>query len=325
MLRMSTTLRIAFAAALMAVGAAAALASGEAPGLRIAPPSVLSPSEPSTVAVTVISPDARELPAAFDLVSSDGLVSVPIFRGTLALQAGENPLPLAVAPSLLAPFALGEVAMLQGRVGPWASEADVRVDAVPASPEASGWVLNPPPTALVYSSKDSAVVFRILNPKQRPFSANLVLKFKNPKGKVVAAWKYPTILPAGESLHTVTVPVAVGLTAKLKGALSLKTVLKIKGSVKATGQSLLDWDFVATASADRTSGPAPLAVGFSALASGGTAPYSYLWTFGDGTPASTAQNPAHTYASPGLYTAALVVTDARGGVISPAGILIGVQ
>ena len=321
----SRAARIAAGAALFALFASAASASARAPGILIAPPPALSASEATRVAVAVVSPDARKAAAAFDLVSADGLVSVPVFRGTLSLRAGRNPWSISVEPSSLAPFALGEVIMLQGRVGPWASEADVRVQAGPATPERSGWVLNPPPTALVYSSQDSSVTFRIFNPKNRPFSAKLVLKFKNQKGRTVETWKYPTLLPAGESLHTVTVPVAIGLTAKLKGALSLKAALKIKGDVKATGQSLLDWDFAATASADKTVGPAPLSVGFSALASGGTAPYAYLWSFGDGSAASTAQSPSHTYAMPGFYTATLTVTDARGGVISPDPILIGVQ
>ena len=66
---------------------------------------------------------------------------------------------------------------------------------------------------------------------------------------------------------------------------------------------------VANAAADRTSGPAPLAVQFSGSASGGTAPYTYAWTFGDGG-TSVQQNPTHTYQNAGSYTAQLTVTDA---------------
>jgi PKD repeat protein len=43
----------------------------------------------------------------------------------------------------------------------------------------------------------------------------------------------------------------------------------------------------------------------------GTAPISYLWTFGDGT-TSTMQNPVHTYSSPGTYNACLIIADAAG-------------
>jgi PKD repeat protein len=49
-------------------------------------------------------------------------------------------------------------------------------------------------------------------------------------------------------------------------------------------------------------------VSFTGSATGGTAPYSYSWNFGDGS-TSTAQNPGHTYNSAGTYTAALTVTD----------------
>jgi PKD repeat protein len=65
----------------------------------------------------------------------------------------------------------------------------------------------------------------------------------------------------------------------------------------------------ASASASPTSGNAPLTVSFTGSASGGTAPYSYSWNFGDGSAASTTQNPTHTYGSAGTFTATLTVTD----------------
>ena len=45
--------------------------------------------------------------------------------------------------------------------------------------------------------------------------------------------------------------------------------------------------------------------------SGGTAPLSYSWNFGDGTTATGSLNPSHTYANPGSYTASVTVTDAN--------------
>ena len=39
---------------------------------------------------------------------------------------------------------------------------------------------------------------------------------------------------------------------------------------------------------------------------------SYSWNFGDSSPLSSAQNPSHTYTTPGSFTATLTVTDAEG-------------
>ncbi|MEV4834539.1 carbohydrate-binding protein [Nonomuraea sp. NPDC049486] len=70
---------------------------------------------------------------------------------------------------------------------------------------------------------------------------------------------------------------------------------------------------IARASADRTSGPAPLAVNFSSAGSsdpeGGALTYS--WNFGDGT-TSTAANPGKTYTTNGAYTVTLTVRDPQG-------------
>ncbi len=65
----------------------------------------------------------------------------------------------------------------------------------------------------------------------------------------------------------------------------------------------------AATSASPATGNAPLSVNFTGSATGGTAPYSYSWNFGDGSAASTAQNPSHTYSSAGTYTATLTVSD----------------
>jgi glucose/arabinose dehydrogenase len=69
----------------------------------------------------------------------------------------------------------------------------------------------------------------------------------------------------------------------------------------------------AAASANKTSGAAPLAVTFSSAGSsdpeGGA--LSYSWAFGDGG-TSTAANPAHTYTANGNYVATLTVRDPQG-------------
>ena len=65
----------------------------------------------------------------------------------------------------------------------------------------------------------------------------------------------------------------------------------------------------ATAAATPTSGQIPLTAKFTGSATGGTAPYIYSWNFGDGSQASTTQDPSHAYATAGTYTATLTVTD----------------
>jgi glucose/arabinose dehydrogenase/PKD repeat protein len=71
---------------------------------------------------------------------------------------------------------------------------------------------------------------------------------------------------------------------------------------------------VAEASANRTSGTAPLRVAFSSAgttdADGDSLTYS--WDFGDGTGTSTAANPTYTYRRNGTYTATVTARDASG-------------
>ncbi len=50
-------------------------------------------------------------------------------------------------------------------------------------------------------------------------------------------------------------------------------------------------------------------ISFNGSASGGKTPYSWNWTFGDGN-TSMQQNPQHAYASTGVFTVSLKVTDA---------------
>ncbi|MFK7947986.1 MAG: PKD domain-containing protein [Saprospiraceae bacterium] len=55
----------------------------------------------------------------------------------------------------------------------------------------------------------------------------------------------------------------------------------------------------------------PMMQDFTVYASGGTAPYTYMWDFGDGI-TSTVQSPTHMYAQSGTYNACVTITDATG-------------
>lgn len=63
--------------------------------------------------------------------------------------------------------------------------------------------------------------------------------------------------------------------------------------------------------ANPTTGSAPLDVDFTATASGGNAPLSFSWDFGDGAVAAVS-NPSHTYMAAGTFLARVEVTDADG-------------
>ncbi|WP_345458255.1 ThuA domain-containing protein [Nocardioides marinquilinus] len=84
---------------------------------------------------------------------------------------------------------------------------------------------------------------------------------------------------------------------------------------------------IARATADRTSGPAPLTVAFDGSGSSdpdGT-PVTYSWDFdGDGTEDSTQAQVSHTYEDEGEYTARLTVTDEGGRTaVSNINIVVG--
>jgi PKD domain-containing protein len=63
--------------------------------------------------------------------------------------------------------------------------------------------------------------------------------------------------------------------------------------------------------ANTTTGDHPLFVSFKANVSGGVAPYSYAWNFGDG---GTASGPTahHTFATRGEFNVSLLATDSNG-------------
>jgi PKD repeat protein len=104
------------------------------------------------------------------------------------------------------------------------------------------------------------------------------------------------------------------------GNLGLSTFPMTTADQKALGDPLSDFwvqgasPLSASASASVTSGNAPLATTFTGAASGGKAPYTYSWNFGDGSAPSSAQNPSHSYTKAGSYTATLTVKDSASPV-----------
>jgi len=66
-----------------------------------------------------------------------------------------------------------------------------------------------------------------------------------------------------------------------------------------------------SAAASQYSGEAPFNVHFNAEVSGGNAPISFMWKFGDGG-TSTIQDPVYNFTSPGTYITEVTVTDTDG-------------
>jgi len=69
-------------------------------------------------------------------------------------------------------------------------------------------------------------------------------------------------------------------------------------------------------------GAAPLAVSFSAVVAGSLLPFSYSWSFGDGTPRSSLGSPVHVFVRPGNYSVSLTVRDASGEADSGSAMVV---
>jgi PKD repeat protein len=73
-----------------------------------------------------------------------------------------------------------------------------------------------------------------------------------------------------------------------------------------------EYELDVIAEAEPDEGAPPLKVQFTASVEEETGgPFTYHWDFGDGA-SSTEQNPSHTYAKVGEYTATLTVTNQKG-------------
>jgi hypothetical protein len=118
---------------------------------------------------------------------------------------------------------------------------------------------------------------------------------------------------------TTTAPVtSSSVTTAFTQTSSTATIISYSPTTQSTTSpsgSALTCTYVASPS----SGAASLTVQFNVSCSGGSQPYTYEWTFGDGSRStSSLQSSTHTY-STGVYPWGLFVIDAAGNVYSVAG------
>jgi len=120
-----------------------------------------------------------------------------------------------------------------------------------------------------------------------------------------------TLLRAGLAASLVTLAACGGSETPTAPAVTNTTGAKPMAAVTTTtSEEEYELDVIAEAEPDE--GAPPLKVQFTASVeeeSGG--PFSFSWDFGDGSK-STEQNPVHTYAKVGEYTATLSVTNQKG-------------
>src|SRR6267143_1076147 len=93
---------------------------------------------------------------------------------------------------------------------------------------------------------------------------------------------------------------------------SIQARQRSPGLVETIGAAMPGWTphgLNVTLSAKPLGGYPPLQVSFSGSATGGVSPYSYSWSFGDGS-VSSQQNATHNYSIKGVYIATLNVVDA---------------
>jgi PKD repeat protein len=87
---------------------------------------------------------------------------------------------------------------------------------------------------------------------------------------------------------------------------------KPAGSTPTTTLNEEEYELDVIAEAEPDEGAPPLKVQFTASVEEETGgPFTYHWDFGDGA-SSSEQNPTHTYAKVGEYTATLTVTNQKG-------------
>src|SRR5213596_304447 len=129
-----------------------------------------------------------------------------------------------------------------------------------------------------------------------------------PSGVTCTSFNPSSVTPTASSVLTITV--ASGTAA---GTVTVDvTGTPLGATTAATTVSVTITSVIPPLTVDFSFSPSSPNVGqsvsFTPTVSGGTAPYTYAWDFGDGG-TSTAANPNHTYSTAGSFTAKLTVTD----------------
>jgi PKD repeat protein len=119
----------------------------------------------------------------------------------------------------------------------------------------------------------------------------------------------------GSSSSTLSDPSHVYTTAGSFNA--TVTVTDSANHVTSAGVSVLVVRPMSVApTANRTAGEVPFAVNFGATIVGGLGPFTYLWSFDDGT-TSTLASPSHTFRTAGQFRVTGTVSDALGEQLRP--------
>src|SRR5207244_1293783 len=113
-------------------------------------------------------------------------------------------------------------------------------------------------------------------------------------------------------------------TYTVKGTYTVKVNVTDANGAKQTASSTITISPLTLAvvfTTAPTTGTVGTAISFTASASGGTTPYSFSWSFGDGTAkvAGGATNPktqSHTYATKGTFTVKVNVTDSNAKLLT---------
>ncbi|MGA9751936.1 MAG: PKD domain-containing protein [Acidobacteriota bacterium] len=293
--------------------------------LGLQQPEYLSVQVANPITVMVTSPADCSEELTLSVRSEDGLISQPVWREQVRLQAGVNAVRASIAPAKLSAFSIGEDVLLTAQIRQASAETEVTLAAKAKAPRASKWsIAFASKPALLYTTSDATLSFVVANHKSKTKQAKVVLKFITMRGRVKAKMKVATVFQPGTNPLDIQVPTATALLAKSQGATKLRAVLQVRGQSRANDIAYLDYDLGASAVGSPLSGVAPLSVSFTGAVSGGYPPYSYDWKFGDSTPHSSDLSPSHTYSTPGSFAAQLTVTDVLGGVVEAAPLTVAV-